>query len=65
MKLTKSFTTAHDNGNHFVAVYDHAAGVSNRYTVFVWRVGKTAKIIGREIDLVLAKKIIKYYPKKV
>jgi hypothetical protein len=61
---TKSLTTAHDNGDHFAAVYDHAAGRPNVYTVFVWRNGKKAKIIGREIDLDLAKKIIRFYPKK-
>ena len=62
---TQSFTIAHTNGNHFAVVHDLNAGKSGTYTVFVWRVGKKAKIIGREINLSLASKIIEYYPKKV
>jgi len=64
MKVVKSFVTSHDNGNHFAVIHDLCAGRSNVYTVFVWRVGKTAKIIGKELDLKLATKIIKCYPKK-
>jgi hypothetical protein len=63
-KQVKSFTTAHDNGNHFAAVHDTSAGNPNVYTVFVWKSGKAAKIIGREIPLDLAEKIIQHYPNK-
>jgi hypothetical protein len=65
MKAVSAYTTSHNNGDHFAAVYDNAAGSPFRYTVFVWRVGKKATIIGREIPLSLAKKIIKIYPKKL
>ena len=63
-RCKKAFHTAHDNGDHFLVAYDHAAGRDNRYTVFVWRVGRIAKIIGREIDLPLAREIIAAYQKK-
>lgn len=60
----KSFTTGHDNGDHFAVVHDTESGKTNVYTVFVWRGGKTAKIIGREVPLDFAKKIIQCYPNK-
>lgn len=63
-KCKAAYYDSHDNGDHFAVVYDHAAGRQGRYTVFVWRVGKTAKIIGRELDLPFAKKIVDAYPKK-
>lgn len=65
MKRCKvAYYDCHDNGNHFLVVYDHMAGRKDRYTVFVWRVGKTAKIIGRELPLDHARRIVDAYPKK-
>jgi hypothetical protein len=64
MKLCKAFHEEHDNGNHFLIAYDYNAGRRNRYTVLVWRVGKTAKIIGRELPLGQAKKVVAIYPKR-
>lgn len=64
MSWVSAFTTGHRNGDHFAIVYDENSGHKGRYTVFVWRVGKTAKIIGRELDLKFAKQIVKFYPKK-
>jgi hypothetical protein len=65
MKRVKvAYHDGHDNGDHFLIAYDHAAGTKNRFTVFVWRVGRTAKIIGRELPLGLAKKIVNAYPKR-
>jgi hypothetical protein len=63
-KCKAAYHAAHDNGDHFAVVYDHAAGRPDRYTIFVWRIGKTAKIIGREIDLAFAKEIVNNYPKR-
>lgn len=58
MKQVKAFVTAHFNGNHFAIVYDTASGRKNRYTVLQWRVGKQAKVIGRELPLGYAKKLV-------
>lgn len=63
-RVKESFHTAHDNGDHFLVAYDHAAGRKNRYTVFVWRVGRMARIIGREITLGHAMEIIAAWPKR-
>lgn len=63
-KRCKAFHITHDNGNHFLIVYDYAAGCRNRYTTLVWRVGKTAKIIGRELTLAHSERIVSVYPKK-
>jgi hypothetical protein len=57
----KSFRLSHDNGDHFIITYDYAAGMKNRYTVIVWRSGNNAKIIGRELPIGLAKKIVDCY----
>jgi hypothetical protein len=58
-KLSRAFRYTNTNGDHFLIVYDYAAGKRNRYTLFVWRTGKTAQILGREIRLGEAKEIIK------
>jgi hypothetical protein len=60
----KSFRSSHDNGDHFIITYDYAAGKKNRYTVIVWKLGK-AKIIGQELQLGFAKKVVACYPNKV
>lgn len=64
MKRCKAYHASHDNGDHFLVAYDYNAGRKNRYTVFVWRVGRTAKIIGRELTLGHAKRIVAAYPKR-
>ena len=58
----KAFHAEHDNGDHFLITYDYAAGRKGRYTVLVWRVGKMARIIGRELPLGFAKRIVNYFP---
>jgi hypothetical protein len=63
-KEVKAFVDGHDNGDHFAVVHDTASGRDNRYTVLVWRVGKKATIIGREVTLRHAKQIIKAHPNK-
>lgn len=65
MKRCKAFHTEHDNGDHFLIAYDYASGRKNRYTTLVWRVGETARIIGRELTLGQSKQIVKHYPKRV
>ena len=61
----KTFRCTHDNGDHFLVSHDYAAGKKNRYTVLVWRVGRTAKIIGRELSLGHAKLVVEHWPKRV
>lgn len=56
-----SYVTSHNNGNHFAMVQDIYSGRSGVFTVFVWRVGKTAKIIGRELDFLESRRIIEEY----
>ena len=58
LKKCKAFHVEHSNGDHFLIAKDYMSGHKNRYTVFKWRVGKTVKIIGRELHLGWAKKVI-------
>ena len=64
MKACKAFHDEHSNGDHFLIAYDYASGRKNRYTVLVWRVGKFAKIIGRELPLGFARQVVNHYPKR-
>jgi hypothetical protein len=64
MRPCKAFHDEHDNGDHFLIAYDYASGRKNRYTTLVWRVGKKAKIIGRELTLGESKTIVKNYPRR-
>lgn len=64
IKKCQAYHTAHRNGNHFLIARDYYSGRPRRYTVLVWRVGRKAKIIGRELTLGWCKRIINAYPKK-
>lgn len=63
MKPCKAFHTENANGDHFLIAYDYNSGRRHRYTTFVWRVGRRARIIGRELTLGHSKKIVAAWPK--
>ena len=58
-KNVKSFKFIADNGDNYLITYDHTAGVKNRYTVLLWRSGRKATIIGKELPLGFSKKLVK------
>ena len=64
MKRCKAFLIEHQNGNNFIIIYDYNSGKQNRYTTLVWRVGRTGKVIGRELTLGHSRQIVAVYPKK-
>jgi hypothetical protein len=57
-KRCKSFWFTADNGDHYLIAYDYAAGRRNRYTTIVYRVGRTARIIGRELTFGYSKTLV-------
>ena len=63
MKPCIAFHMEHSNGDHFLIAKDYFSG-RNRFTTFVWRVGRNAKIIGRELTLAESRQIVDAYPMK-
>ena len=57
-KRAKTFRMLAPNGDKYVVTYNYGSGRRNRYDVLLYRIGKSARVIGRELTLGYIKELI-------